>query len=232
VKYRTHHATSGFLIVLHWVLVLPFFASHIAFAQSPDEFDLIDINEGELHFLPSPPAEPPHEQSIHISVNRASLKEGWVTVKQCHYHLGNIGALQIVFNKDRVRNLEIVQAESVGRAWVEGPTVQLTEVTKKSNICIVSENRSLRISPQRDSYEWHGGPYQRRFLDGYFPMHVKIAIDYPANLLQLATIEPGTLKLRAVTQPGHIRLNALFEGRLDVLVRFEKQEASPGIGWQ
>jgi hypothetical protein len=40
------------------------------------------------------------------------------------------------------------------------------------------------------------------------------------------------LKLRAVTAPGQLRLDALFEGRLDVYVRFTPRNVPPGIGWQ
>jgi len=196
------------------------------------DFETLDINEGELRFLTEPPTQRPHLQSTHIVITDDSLKSGWIGVKQCHYHLAPVSAMQVLFRRGRVRELQIVQADNIGRAWVEGPSVQLTDVRKKAVLCILSENRALRRNSLDGSYEWHGGPYMRRFLDGFFPMHVKLAIDYPSNLLQLEGIEPKALKLKAITQPGHVRMDALFEGRLDVELRFTASQVSPGIGWQ
>jgi hypothetical protein len=197
-----------------------------------DEFEILDINEGVLRFLTEPPTQAPHVQSTHVVINKDSLKSGWIGVKQCHHQLAPVSAMQVVFRRGRVRNLQILQADNIGRAWVEGPSVQLTDVEKNAILCILSENRALRRNSLDGSYEWHGGPYMRRFLDGFFPMHVKLAIDYPSSHLKLQSIEPSALKLKAVTQPGHVRMDALFEGRLDVTLRFSASEVNPGIGWQ
>lgn len=188
--------------------------------QAADDFDLLDINEGELRFLASEPAEPPHLQSTHIWLTADSLQTGWITMRQCHYHLAPIGAMQVVFSKDRVRGIKILRADNIGQAWVEDASVQLKDVGKDATLCIHSTNRSFQRNGNDGSYEWRGGPYMRRFLDGYFPMHVKVAIDYPARELQLKTIEPAPLRLKAVTQPGHVRMDALFEGRLTINVQF------------
>lgn len=193
---------------------------------SPDK-----INEGELHFLPEAPARPPHLQSSHLAITDDSLKTGWIRMKQCHHHLGPTPALQVVFHRGRVRNLQILETQHVGRVWIEGSTVQLTEVGKDAMLCILSENRSLRRNDVTGEYEWHGGPYMRRFFDGYFPMFVRITIDYPVNALRVRSIAPAPLKLRAVDSPGQLRMDALFEGRLDVYVQFTPLDVNPGIGW-
>lgn len=196
-----------------------------------EEFSPDKINEGELHFLPEAPARPPHLQSSHIAITDDSLKTGWIRMKQCHHRLGPTPALQVVFHRGRVRNLQILEAQHVGRAWIEGSTVQLTEVGKDAVLCILSENRSLRRNELTGEYEWHGGPYMRRFFDGYFPMLVQITIDYPANALRVRTIAPPPLRLHAVDSPGQLRMDALFEGRLDVHVNFTPLDGGPGIGW-
>ena len=201
-------------------------------AQAADELEMLDINEGELRFLTQTPAEPPHEQSTHILVNEESLRSCWITRRQRHYHLAPVGAMQVLFNKDRARNIKIVRADNIKRAWVESASVQLEGVDKEAVLCIQSENRSFRRNGTSGIYEWRGGPYMRRFLDGYFPMHVKVAIDYPAKHLQLKTIEPTPLKLRATTLPGHVRLDAMFEGRLLITAQFAPgNEVAPDIGW-
>lgn len=195
------------------------------------DFDLLDINEGELRFLTEPPAQPPHLQSTHVQISEESLKTGWVRVKQCHYHLDRVRAMQVVFAKDRVRDLQILQADNIARAWVEQNSVQLEQVGPDAVLCILSENRSFQANGPDGGYEWHGGPYMRRFLDGYFPMHVKLAVDYPAARLRLTAIEPQAVKLKAVTFPGHVRLDVLFEGRLDIHLRFAAAPDNPGLGW-
>lgn len=202
-------------------------------ALAADEFDLLDINEGELRFLERPPEKSPHLHSTHVFISEESLKTGWVTAKQCHYNLDQVSALQVVFNPRRVRRIEILQADNIERAWVEGASVQVTNVGKNAVLCILSENLAIKHNAADGTYEWHGGPYMRRFLDGYFPMQVKLAIDYPPDRVRLESIDPGTLRFKTVAQPGLIRLDALFEGRLDIAIRFADTSApKQGIGWQ
>ncbi|MBI3574309.1 MAG: hypothetical protein HY083_01410 [Gammaproteobacteria bacterium] len=211
------------------------FAGTLAFlpVSAADEFDILDINEGELRFLERPPEKSPHLHSTHVFISEESFKTGWVTAKQCHYHLDQVSALQVVFNKRRVRRIEILQADNIGRAWVEGASVQVTHIGKNAVLCILSENFAIKHNPAERTYEWHGGPYMRRFLDGYFPMQVKLAIDYPSDHVRLESIEPGTLRFKTVAHPGLIRLDALFEGRLDITIRFADAGApKQGIGWQ
>lgn len=198
-----------------------------------DEFDLLDINEGELRFLERPPEKSPHLHSTHVFISEESLKTGWVTAKQCHYNLDQVSALQVVFNPRRVRRIDILQVENIERAWVEGASVQVTNIGKNAVLCILSENFAIKHNAADGTYEWHGGPYMRRFLDGYFPMQVKLAIDYPPDRVRLESIDPGTLRFKTVAQPGLIRLDALFEGRLDIAIRFADTSApKQGIGWQ
>lgn len=195
------------------------------------ELEAPDINEGELRFLTEPPAQPPHLHSTQVSIGEESLRTGWVGVRQCHYRFGPLGAMEVVFNKERVRKLRIVRADHIGRAWIEGASVQLADVGTEAVLCLQSENRSLQRN-ETGAYAWHGGPYMRRFLDGYFPMQVQLALDYPPAALRLLAIEPPELKLKAVAHPGLLRLEALFEGRLDITVRFAAGSATPGVGWQ
>ncbi len=197
------------------------------------DFSVIDINEGELHFLTRPPKKAPHHHSTHITINNDSLTTGWVGNKQCHYNLGQVPALEIVFRKGGVRGLDIVRAEHIGKAWVENDSVQLEDLEKNAIICIVSETRSLRYNDLTKNYEWRGGPYMRRFLDGYFPMKVSLAIDYPSDKLRLETLAPAALLLKATALPGHLRLSTLFEGRLNILVLFttDQPASSNSSSW-
>jgi hypothetical protein len=182
-----------------------------------------DINEGELRFLSEPPTAPVHLHDSRVTISAESLRSGWVENRQCHYRLDRVAALQVVFHPGRVRKLRVLRAENIGRAWVEGASVQLENVGADAVLCLASENRALRRRSD-GAYEWHGGPYMRRFLDGYFPMQARVAIGYPADALRVASLEPAELRLGAVQQPGHLRVDALFEGRLEIAVVFAPTE--------
>lgn len=178
-----------------------------------------DINEGELRFLAEPTGEPVHLHDSQVTISADSLRSGWVDNRQCHYHLDRVAALQVVFNPGRVRNLRVLRAENIGRAWVEGASVQLENVGAGAVLCLTSENLALRLRAD-GAYEWRGGPYMRRFLDGYFPMQARVAVSYPADTLRIDSLEPAELRLNAVQQPGQLHLDALFEGRLEIAIAF------------
>jgi len=189
------------------------------------------IGDEDLQFIIKPPAKPLYKHTTHITISQATLNTGWVINKQCHYNLDQVSALEVVFRKGGVRKLKIQRADNIKRAWVEGSSVQLEDIGANAVLCIRSETQSFRRQPLDNSYIWRGGPYMKRFFDGYFPMHVNVAIDYPSQQLKLTTIEPKVLKARAVSVPGHIRIDTMFEGKLIIQLRFIAAEKKNGIGW-
>ena len=196
------------------------------------DFDALDINEGELHFLTALPADPPHHHTMTVNITPDSLKHGWVEATQCHYQLDKVSAMQVVFGAGRVRKLQILRSDNIQRTWIENDSVQLEEIGDDAVLCIVSENRALDIDAANGEYHWHGGPYMRRFLDGFFPMRVTLVMNYPMQLLKLQKIEPRVLKLKAVTVPGQVRIDTLFEGRLVIGLQFHGPKTGSGIGWE
>lgn len=198
----------------------------IAEAEHPSSTD------AELQFLVKPPKRPPHKHTAHITITNDSLKTGWVLNKQCHYNLARVPALEVVFRKGGVRNLRISRADNIKKAWVEESSVQLTDIGKNAVLCIYSETRTFKFDSLSGTYAWHGGPYMKRFLDGYFPMHLSLAVDYPHSKLKLLSMDPTALKSRSVNFDGHIRLNTMFVGRLDVHLKFLPVDKKNGIGWQ
>lgn len=183
-----------------------------------------DINEGELRFLREAPKTPPHRQSKHLTIKPDSLASGWIANRQCHYELDRVSAMEIVFGKDRVRKLKVSSAQNIERVWIEGSTVQMTNIGADAFVCVESENRILERDIG-DAYVLKSGPYMRRFLDGYFPMKVDLTIDYPPNLLTVTGIEPEVLKTASSLAPGRLTVNALFEGRLMINLHFAKRAA-------
>ena len=205
---------------IQWVVLLTILLPTPA-VLAETGFEIFDINEGELNFLDTPPKYPPHHHSTQIHISKDSLKNGWVGNRQCHYQLTPVPAMEIVFRRGRVRNIDITRKENIRRAWVDNNTVQMEGIQKNAVVCISSETLSLETLPGNKSWVWRGGPYMKRFLDGYFPMKVSLAIDYPADEMKLERLLPPGLRLKALSVPGHLRLTVLFEGRLNIEARFQ-----------
>ncbi len=192
---------------------------------SPTEEELFfksvaDVNEGALRFLASPPARPAHHHHNRILITRDSLSNGWVGLEQCHHHLDAVASLQIVYRPDRIRALNIVQSENIGRAWVHENTVQMEQIARDALICIRGETLAL-TNDGNGIYSLANGPYMRQFLDGFYPMRVsmRVRIEHPG--LRFLDVTPGS-------QPGfnvdigaaEVGYDAWFEGRLNTLMRF------------
>ncbi len=134
------------------------------------------VNEGALAFLPTPPAKPAHHHSNRLTLTEASLKSGWVKLEQCHENLNPVPLTQIVFGQGRIRALQITSRAGIGKARVEGPTVQLEDVKAGARLCLGAERRAL--AREKNGWVLRNGPYMRRFLDGYYPMHVTMEVRF------------------------------------------------------
>ncbi|MFB1487821.1 MULTISPECIES: alpha/beta hydrolase [unclassified Thiocapsa] len=198
-------------------------------AAFPDEVDwpemdlearIAAVSDGELRFVEPERAAETHRHVNRIRIGAESLREGWIELTQCHEHLDAVRAAQILFNAERIRGLEVVSAQGIGRAWVEGPSVQLTDITPEARLCIRAESRAL-FALGDGRYRLRNGPYMRRFLDGYYPMQVALDVSYPADRLTLVQHQPVTqpgFEVRA--ESGHIAVDAAFEGRLFTCLDF------------
>jgi hypothetical protein len=178
------------------------------------------INGGELHFFSLPPPGLVHQHVKRLIITPDSLRTGWVQNEQCHYALDPVAELEVVFNPERVRDLRILRADHVGKAWVDGASVQLENVRPDAVLCLASENRILQGADGGERFMLIAGPFMRRFLDGYFPMKVVLSVDYPTELLALHDVGPAPLKPTPLPDDGHLELTALFEGKLFVAMQF------------
>lgn len=180
---------------------------------------IAQVNEGDLAFLPNPPADAIHHHQNRIVVTDSSLRDGWVSLEQCHQNLDRVAEAQILFHPERSRALQVTDFENMQSAVAERNTVQLRGVGAASEVCLRGETRAL-VSIGEGVYELQNGPYMRRFLDGYYPMRVSLQIEYPPRLT-LADFspdrQPGFLVSSA---PGRVNAEALFEGQLRTRFRF------------
>jgi len=178
------------------------------------------VNEGELVFLAAPPANAVHHLRNRLTLGAESLRDGFVELYQCHDHLDAVHEAQVVYRYQRLRNLRIDSQRGIDKVWVEGATVQMVDIGKDARLCIRAEVGILYANAD-GSFTLRNGPFHRRFLDGYYPMHVTLEIRYPSTLLQYDGITPPEQPgFHLVRNPEGLTVEAWFEGMLTTETRF------------
>ncbi len=182
-------------------------------------FDIND-NDGNLVFLQNPPEQRAlHSRNI-LLIEPRSLQSGWVKIDQCYQELDPIEKVEVVYRYKEMRDLHITRTSNIGKAWVEGQSIQLESVLKDAVLCIETEARI--IYKQDDGILLlRNGPFQRRFLDSYFPMHLTLEIRYPGDLLILDNVNPAAeLGFKVKAEQGLVYIDTWFEGKLMIEVEF------------
>lgn len=183
------------------------------------------VNEGQIHFLPDAPAnQDSHAIEHHISITAASLLDQWVSFRQCHTHLDPVAQSQIVYRYKNMRNLRIEHAEAIGKSWVENQSIQMEDLQPGASICILAEAQILKPTKVegKKAFSLINGPYYRKFLDGYYPFHIRFTIDYPAELLSVAGTSPKPQAGVVVLQEtGLVQIETWFEGKLKIGIIFQ-----------
>ena len=187
---------------------------------SDDEKILNAINDGELSFLDKLPEKPVHHHHNTLTVHPSSIDTGWVKMDQCHEHLDKFPRAQILYKKGRIRDLRITRQVNIGQAWVEGHSVQLTNVGSDARLCVQAESRALDIQDD-GTFILQNGPFMRKFLDGYFPIRVSVDINLPPTLrfVEIDPVEQTGFNIDEGKQSLHV--SAIFEGRLITRIKFK-----------
>ncbi len=174
------------------------------------------VSDGELRFLAVPPDESALHTSNYLSLTLDSLDTGWVSLYQCQRNLDPISAVEISYQYQQIRRLRIASSKLIGKAWVEGQTVQLVDGSKGAEVCIRAEVRILKKTSTGD-FQIRSGPFYRRFLDGYYPVHLDYRLFYPEDLLNFKFAEPFVQEgLPVSVQPGKVIIDTWFEGELNI----------------
>ncbi|MCG8487641.1 MAG: alpha/beta hydrolase [Chromatiales bacterium] len=180
----------------------------------------VEVNEGVLEFLSQPPEKPVHHHQNLIMITLSSLQNGWVELSQCHHHLDPVPRLEIVYNPQRIRDIRIVSSRNIGSAEVVGHKLDLSDVGRAAEICLIAQSRALH-NLGGGVYQLRNGPYMRRFLDGYYPMQLSLEVRYPAASLQLNGQRP--LPEEGVDQQsteGRFKWGGWFTGKLSTQLDF------------
>lgn len=189
-----------------------------AWLEQDFESDTAAVNEGELEILQQKPGLAGHYQQQWLTITADSLASGWVSMRQCHRQLDQVGSMQIVYQAGRMRGLAIDSYERIGKAWVSGDSVQLQGIEAGSVICISASTRALH---QVDgAIELKNGPFMRRFLDGYYPMRIRLEVSWPSDLLQLQRTQPVQAEYTPGDGTSTAVMDVWFSGRLNSVFEF------------
>ena len=179
-----------------------------------------DINEGQLTFIAPLVDKNILATEAVMTITDISLKTGMVSLQQCYRNLDPVAEMEVVYSYKKMKQLRIVSAGNIADARVIGNSILLQDVTASAFVCIAAEVLLLENTAE-DSYVLSYGPYYRRFLDGYYPYHATVIIDYPERRLRYADVSPSQRPMfELVTEPGKLIMDTWFKGVLHVKITF------------
>lgn len=180
------------------------------------------VSEGELRFLSEPPEKDVHFHNNRMQLNADSIKTGWAKLEQCHKHLDAQDSVQITFSRNTIRKLEIISKKGVDRAWIEQSNVELEGVHSGANVCLRFESRVMH-DEDNGFVSVRTGPYMRRFLDGYYPMHVYLEVSYPCKDLKfIRTVHDPQPGFEVGIRECQVYIDTWFEGELYTKLLFQR----------
>jgi len=157
-----------------------------------------------------------------LSFSAHSMESGWVAIVQCHHGLDAVPDAEVVYRFEQMRGLLITEAHNIAEARVEGQSVQLRDVSRGGRLCVEMEAKLLKHE-KSGKYRLRYGPYMRKFLDGYFPLHVALEVNYPAALLNFDTVTPEPdVGMLLKQKNGWLGLEAWFRGVLVIELQFSQ----------
>ncbi|OOZ40492.1 hypothetical protein BOW53_07535 [Solemya pervernicosa gill symbiont] len=177
--------------------------------------------DGELQFLqPAPDQKIPFSQT-NIHLTNTSHTDGWVSIEQCHEGLDPVPDAEVVYRFKQMRGLRVTKVENIKSVWIDGQSVQLKDVAKQARLCLAFDAHSL-LRREGGRYLLRYGPFQHRFLDSYFPMHILLTVDYSQSPLALAAVTPlATEGYRLEQTAQRFSADAWFRGRLTIELQFQ-----------
>lgn len=214
--------------VIYFSLLFSFQLHYSVHADDEDWFfenfeeKIENVNEGEVKFLTETPVKKVHSHRNWITISADSLETGWTSLKQCHENLDALDAVQISFNQETTRRYYIESYSDIGRVWIDKSNIELEDIKKDAKLCISLQTKNIHIASD-GHVMMRNGPYMRRFLDGYYPIHVNLNVDYPCELMRFIKTKNSLQSGFAVkTESCSVIIDSLFEGKLYTELLFEK----------
>ena len=186
-----------------------------------DSFSPDQISEGELKFLLESPRKPVLHSLNVLTISQDSIENGWVLLEQCYKHLDPVPDAEVVYRYKSMRDLRVTSKRNIETVLVKGQSVQLTNITSKAELCVKAEVRIFYKNPN-GTFSLINGPFHRKFLDGYYPFHVTLKINYPSSLLKIVQTKPEVQAGFNIKKSDNVILvDSFFEGMLNTEIIFQ-----------
>lgn len=207
-------------LLLATTLFAPATAAEHDWPEDREEADASRVSEGELRFIAPRPGAAVLHADTRLQLNPASLQTGWVGMRQCYRHLDAIDRTEIVYAYREMVDLEVTRAHDIERYRVEPHAIRLEGVGRGAQLCLKARVRILRRL-SATTFGLRQGPYHRRFLDGYYPYHLSLAVSYPRDRIRLARIEPRPQPgFELVETADGLAIESWFEGEMRIELEF------------
>lgn len=195
-----------------------------AWFEEDDAVPVPQVGAGEVMFLDSPPAGRILYSENRISLSGESVVSGWASIEQCYTGMDAVAKTEIVYRYRNMRKLRIRSLHDIRAASLTENSVRLNEVGVDASLCVQLEARILHETSD-EQLILRNGPFQRKFLDGYFPMHVSLEVSFPAHALQVVDTMPRPQSGVSVTEKdGRIVIDSWFAGSLMVEIVFARTD--------
>lgn len=154
-----------------------------AFLENDSFFKAMAVNEGELTWVAPEKTDNQYALFNKLILNDESLKTGRVEFEQCHTNLDEISAIDIVYNAKTTQSLELLSKSKIQRVAILPAKAELYGVQKGAEVCLKG---TLNLLAKTATGRWQlpRGPYMRKFLDGYYPMHVQESLSWQNTPLE------------------------------------------------
>lgn len=193
-----------------------------AWMEDDSSLNSFAVNEGSLTWLEPFAIKPHYTMENHLTILPSSLKDGWVAFRQCHHHLDAISSIEITYTPESTRNLKLLEFSGMENAELKASSVALHKVSSGAKVCVSGENLTLHSTTS--GWKLERGPYMRRFLHGYYPMHLQETLNWQQTDLQLQPSSVTNHKGRLSslnTQHNQLTTDYWFEGVLRTHYEFK-----------
>jgi len=187
--------------------------------NSDDELPTTQVNEGQLNFLTVNAKKNIFQSVINITINQNSIDNGWTQLTQCYSNLDPVHRTAVVYRKNLVKDLRVLSSKNIKQSSVSENKVFLEDVSKNASLCIAVTARNFYQNEDL-SFSLVNGPYHRKFLDGYYPYHLKLNVNYSPKLKFSFHLPKQQTGFKVKHLSNALSIDSIFEGRLKTEFRF------------
>jgi hypothetical protein len=194
-----------------------------AWLEDDSEFRSQEVNEGELTFIEPVDNKKTLHSEKELTFTETGLNTGWAKLKQCYFNISPVPETDIVFRYKQILNFKITSYQNIGKAVAKGQVVQLNDISDDAFVCVTADVNVVEKMKQ-GVYVINSGPYYLQFLDGYYPYHVSLTVNYPGDLVEISRVSPPSQPLFNVhSADNRLLIDTWFEGVLNIQVSFTEK---------